>query len=72
LPAGIGAGEIAWPTPKKIPIGTLANYGYEKTVLLPVPLTVAPGFAGSSSTSNSRRPGWCAARNAFRKKVTLR
>ncbi len=47
LPAGITAGEIAWPTPKKIPIGTLANYGYEKTVLLPVPLTVAPGFAGS-------------------------
>jgi thiol:disulfide interchange protein/DsbC/DsbD-like thiol-disulfide interchange protein len=45
LPAGITAGEIAWPTPKKIPIGTLANYGYEKTVLLPVPLTVAPGFA---------------------------
>jgi thiol:disulfide interchange protein len=47
LPAGIDAGEIAWPTPKKIPIGTLANYGYEKTVLLPVPLTVAPSFAGS-------------------------
>lgn len=46
LPAGIDAGEIAWPTPKKIPIGTLANYGYEKTVLLPVPLTVAPGFTG--------------------------
>ena len=45
LPAGITAGDIAWPTPKKIPIGTLANYGYEKTVLLPVPLTVAPGFA---------------------------
>jgi len=44
LPAGITAGEIAWPTPKKIPIGTLANYGYEGTVLLPVPLTVAPGF----------------------------
>ncbi|MGH6639949.1 MAG: protein-disulfide reductase DsbD domain-containing protein, partial [Polaromonas sp.] len=44
LPAGITAGEIAWPTPKKIPIGTLANYGYENTVLLPVPLTVAPGF----------------------------
>jgi thiol:disulfide interchange protein/DsbC/DsbD-like thiol-disulfide interchange protein len=44
LPRGIDAGEIAWPTPKKIPIGTLANYGYEGTVLLPVPLTVAPGF----------------------------
>ncbi len=47
LPAGISAGEIAWPTPKKIPIGTLANYGYEGTVLLPVPLTVAPGFSAS-------------------------
>lgn len=44
LPAGVTAGEIAWPTPRKIPIGTLANYGYEGTVLLPVPLTVAPGF----------------------------
>ena len=44
LPVGVTAGDIAWPTPKKIPIGTLANYGYEGTVLLPVPLTVAPGF----------------------------
>ena len=44
LPAGVTAGDIAWPTPKKIPIGTLANYGYEGTVLLPVPLTVAPNF----------------------------
>jgi thiol:disulfide interchange protein len=44
LPAGVTAGDIAWPTPKKIAVGTLANYGYEKNVLLPVPLTVAPGF----------------------------
>jgi thiol:disulfide interchange protein len=47
LPAGIDPGDIAWPTPKKIPIGTLANYGYEGMVLLPVPLAVAPGFSGS-------------------------
>ncbi len=44
LPAGIGAGEIAWPLPRKIPIGNLANYGFEGTVLLPVPLTVGPNF----------------------------
>jgi thiol:disulfide interchange protein/DsbC/DsbD-like thiol-disulfide interchange protein len=50
LPAGITAGEIAWPTPKKIPIGNLANYGYENTVLLPVPLTVSPGFSASQLT----------------------
>ena len=47
LPSGITAGSIAWPTPKKIPIGTLANYGYEGTVLLPVPLSVAPNFSAS-------------------------
>jgi thiol:disulfide interchange protein/DsbC/DsbD-like thiol-disulfide interchange protein len=47
LPAGVTAGEIAWPTPVKIPIGTLANYGYEGTVLLPVPLTITPDFKPS-------------------------
>ncbi len=44
LPTGLQAGEIAWPLPKKIPIGTLANYGYEDTVLLTVPVTVSPQF----------------------------
>ena len=44
LPAGLQAGEIAWPLPKKIPIGTLANYGYEGSVLLPVAVTVGPDF----------------------------
>ncbi|TBR76585.1 MAG: protein-disulfide reductase [Burkholderiaceae bacterium] len=44
LPAGVTAGDIAWPLPQKIRIGTLANYGYEGTVLLPVPLTIAPDF----------------------------
>ena len=47
LPAGVTAGEIAWPTPQKIRIGTLANYGYEGTVLLPVPLTISPEFKPS-------------------------
>jgi thiol:disulfide interchange protein len=41
LPAGVSTGEIAWPVPKKIPVGNLANYGYENTVLLPVPLEVS-------------------------------
>ncbi|WP_108285271.1 thioredoxin family protein [Limnohabitans sp. T6-20] len=44
LPAGLSAGDIAWPLPKKIPIGTLANYGYEGTVLLSVPIAVGPDF----------------------------
>jgi len=44
LPAGVSAGEIQWPLPQKIRIGTLANYGYEGTVLLPVALTIGPDF----------------------------
>lgn len=44
LPPGVTAGETAWPAPKSIAIGTLTNYGFEDTVLLPVPLTVGPAF----------------------------
>jgi thiol:disulfide interchange protein DsbD len=44
LPIGVTAGEIAWPLPKKIPIGNLANYGYDATVLLPVPLSITSDF----------------------------
>ncbi|MCM2340938.1 thioredoxin family protein [Rhodoferax sp.] len=47
LPTGVLAGDIAWPLPVKIPIGNLANYGYENTVLLPVPLTITPDFKPS-------------------------
>ena len=48
LPTAVQAGEIAWPTPKKFPLGDLANYGYEGTLLLPVPLRIDPGFGGPS------------------------
>ena len=44
LPAGVTAGAVQWPTPKKIPIGSLINYGYENTLLLPVPLEVSQLF----------------------------
>jgi thiol:disulfide interchange protein len=47
LPPGVVAGDIAWPVPRKIPIGNLANYGYEGTVLLPVPLTITTEFKPS-------------------------
>jgi thiol:disulfide interchange protein DsbD len=47
LPDGVVAGEIEWPVPRKIPVGVLANYGYEGTVLLPVPLTITPDFKPS-------------------------
>ena len=46
LSPGAAAGDIAWPTPRKFPLGDLANYGYDGTVLLPVPVTVSPAFRG--------------------------
>ena len=47
LPVGVLAGDIAWPLPHKLPLGNLMNYGYDGTVLLPVPLTITPDFKPS-------------------------
>jgi thiol:disulfide interchange protein len=44
LPAGVSAGEIAWPTPQRLPVGPLVNYGYEGKLLLPVPVTLPADF----------------------------
>ncbi len=44
LPAGVQAADIQWPTPKKLPIGPLLNYGYEGTLLLPVAVTLPADF----------------------------
>ena len=46
LPAGFGAGEVMWPTPQRLPIGPLVNYGYEGQLLLPVKVDVPAGFQG--------------------------
>ncbi|MFZ9336246.1 MAG: protein-disulfide reductase DsbD domain-containing protein [Burkholderiaceae bacterium] len=63
LPAGLKAGEIVWPTPKKIPIGTLANYGYEGTVLLPVPVTIGADFKPASERIDiALRAAWLVCR----------
>lgn len=48
LPAGLKAGDIDWPTPRKLPIGPLMNYGYEGRLLLPVPVQVDAAPAGGT------------------------
>lgn len=48
LPAGATGGDIEWPTPTKLPIGPLLNYGYEGTLLLAVPLTLPAAPAGDT------------------------
>ncbi len=44
LPEGVSAGEIEWPTPKRLAVGPLINYGYEGDVLLPVALRLPANF----------------------------
>ncbi|HEX5398436.1 MAG TPA: protein-disulfide reductase DsbD domain-containing protein, partial [Verrucomicrobiae bacterium] len=41
LPPGITAGDIEWPLPDKFPPVEVTTYGYEKEVVLLVPLTLA-------------------------------
>ena len=41
LPAGITAGPMQFPAPKRLPMGPLMDYGYEGEVLFPIKLTVA-------------------------------
>jgi thiol:disulfide interchange protein DsbD len=48
LPAGVTVGDIEWPTPSRLPIGPLLNYGYEGTLLLPVAVQLPPGFKGEA------------------------
>jgi thiol:disulfide interchange protein DsbD len=40
LPTGWRAGGIAWPAPRRLPVGPIMNYGFEGRVVLPVPIEV--------------------------------
>jgi len=42
LPTGWSAGATHWPTPNKIRVGEMTNYGFEGTVLLAAPVSVTP------------------------------
>jgi thiol:disulfide interchange protein DsbD len=48
LPPGVTAGEIQWPLPEKFPPAEVTTYGYEKEVVLLVPLTLATNLPSGS------------------------
>ena len=48
LPEGVKAGEIEWPTPRRMPIGPLVNHGYDGKLLLPVRVEVPAGFTADT------------------------
>lgn len=49
LPPGFSAGPIQWPSPSRIPIGPLVNYGYEDETTLLVEITPPADFGGAKS-----------------------
>ncbi len=51
LPTGWRAGEIVWPTPRRLPVGPTMNYGYEDGVILATPVQIpADAKVGQSVT----------------------
>ncbi len=46
LPAGVQAADVEWPTPSRLPIGPLMNFGFEGTLLLPVAVKLPAGWKG--------------------------
>lgn len=48
LPQGFTAGPIAWPTPQRIPVAHLANFGYERETTLLTRITPPAGLTGGA------------------------
>jgi len=58
LPPGVTAGPILWPTPVRIPVGPLANYGYEGDTLLLTEIRVPSSWRVGSVLSLTARAEW--------------
>jgi thiol:disulfide interchange protein DsbD len=54
LPAGITAGPMQFPAPKRLPLGPLMDFGYENEVLFPLKLHVAEGVKAGPVTLHAK------------------
>ena len=51
VPQGVEIGDIAWPAPIELPLSDdIMDYGYKDEVTLPMPVRLAPDFAGDTLT----------------------
>jgi thiol:disulfide interchange protein DsbD len=55
LPAGWRAGDIIWPTPQRLPLGPIMNYGFEGRTVLAVPVEAPVSAAAGQSVSLAAR-----------------
>ena len=49
LPAGLSAGEIEWPAPRRLGTSTIVDFGYDDAVMLLVPMHASSAVATSQA-----------------------
>ncbi len=62
LPAGITAGPMQFPTPKRLPLGPLMDFGYEDEVVFPVEMHVAPSVPTGKPAVLTAKVDWLVCR----------
>jgi len=63
LPAGLTAGDIQWPVPKRIPFGPLVSYGYEDRVVLPITIAVPQNLPTGGDVALTGHANWLVCSN---------
>ncbi len=58
LPSSFTAGEIAWPFPEKIAVGSAMTYGYSHEVVLPIPIMPPAGLTPGARVTLRGRASW--------------
>src|SRR3984885_11279163 len=62
LPAGITAGPMQFPAPRRLPLGPLMDFGYEDEVLFPMTLSADSTLKVPSNTQLSAHVNWLVCR----------
>jgi thiol:disulfide interchange protein len=62
LPAGITAGAMQFPAPRRLPLGPLMDFGYEDEVLFPITLSAASTVQVPSTAQLTARVNWLVCR----------
>ncbi|HEY5829999.1 MAG TPA: protein-disulfide reductase DsbD domain-containing protein, partial [Hyphomicrobiaceae bacterium] len=60
LPAGYSAGPITWPTPERIPVAHLVNFGYEHEAVLLTRISPPAGTSGGAPVDIKAAVSWLA------------
>ena len=64
LPAGVTVGKMQFPTPKRLPLGPLMDYGYEGTAVFPFELKLRQELPVSDSVQGVKSESCHASRGA--------